>query len=1156
MAKITITTSEAVRSLRAVMEDLRNLKSTSNSVGLDSAKSLGLIKGQLDKIRLANKATDKSFLELVDSLKKTTSQNNKTKKAIEGTEKAFLNQIAKLRQSQKTLATTNESWIKYEQRINTVKNKIEKLTETKAKQKIVIQGTSVDLKNQIKTLKENQEKIATTASQWNRYEKRINTVRNKLDKLTSKHRSNKVALKGTTDALRKEINQLRKEQSALATSRSQWLSYENKITSVKGKLNSLTGAQKKTTTNFSKMNYSVSNLITSFGIIQGFRLFGMLILDTYSLIKQFDSIDFAMNTLVKRSDQLALSQSFLLDITESYGLEILSTSQRYLKFLASAQQVNLSLNDTQKIFRSVSKAAAVLGLKTDEVSGVYLALEQMLSKGKVTTEELRRQLGERLPGAMGIMASALDVSIPKLDKMLKKGEVLSSDALPKFAAALEEAYGIESVDKIDTLVSAQNRMNNSWKIFRKNLVESQPWLEASLKWAQNYTAEMLKLFSLLLGSEDYKLFSEVASQTREIEQQMKKSSTTVLNARAKDGQRLKEIDEDILSSRKRMGKLFNQDEVDAENENLKNLLNIKKDFNKNLHKENVKWAKTRIDSESNNNALLENEYKEATSLVEEANRKMQKASPKTGLFTEALLSGNSDSWHEANNALKELNPRLDQTREKFAESSARLNIFKALLEETFKPNIIPDDDLTPGKINTDQLDLDILKLKNNIKDIENFMKREDNSQSQRMQSVLDLFTEKTKLIDKEYEKELKLSQKNAVLKNIATETQNQAEEDLAIEYSEKKQKLTEKFFTEEITEIQAQNKALLDQEKINLKNKFDQIFSPSIKQKQDYNESLSNLEKEYENQSLKEQADFISIWLDSAGIQGEERVALERKILDLLAKLRADSSTKTKRTQKEQLDEELNYVREFLSEVSSLFSALSERKIEAIKKEIRAEEEKYDKLISLAENDASKKAALEKQKEDRIAVLEKKKLKERQKQAKIQKAFSLAEIAINTSIAYSKALTMGPIFGIPAAKLMLVLGAIQTAAVLATPIPQYKDGVIDLGQDETAMINDGGQKEYVERDGKILSTDTKNAIVGLKKGDNVYRNKKHMMDESQVYIQRNNSIAKINVEKQNISNEISAEIKKGFKGAKVNNVISLKNTSNNNYLKQKSRFNG
>ena len=36
----------------------------------------------------------------------------------------------------------------------------------------------------------------------------------------------------------------------------------------------------------------------------------------------------------------------------------------------------------------MTKAAGVLGLKTDELTGIFLALEQMISKGKITTEEL------------------------------------------------------------------------------------------------------------------------------------------------------------------------------------------------------------------------------------------------------------------------------------------------------------------------------------------------------------------------------------------------------------------------------------------------------------------------------------------------------------------------------------------------------------------------------------------------------------------------------------------------------------------------------------------------------------------------------------------------------------------------------------------------
>ena len=86
----------------------------------------------------------------------------------------------------------------------------------------------------------------------------------------------------------------------------------------------------------------------------------------------------------------------------------------------------------------------------------------MVSKGKITTEELRRQLGERLPGAMDIMAKSMGVTTSELDKMMKKGEVLTKDVLPAFAKQVEIAFGIENVDKVDTLTAATIRLGNSW----------------------------------------------------------------------------------------------------------------------------------------------------------------------------------------------------------------------------------------------------------------------------------------------------------------------------------------------------------------------------------------------------------------------------------------------------------------------------------------------------------------------------------------------------------------------------------------------------------------------------------------------------------------------------------------------------------------------
>lgn len=198
--------------------------------------------------------------------------------------------------------------------------------------------------------------------------------------------------------------------------------------------------------------------------------------DLLQMNKKLDAQHFAMTTTIKDSIELKTTQANLVSMAKNYGQDILVLTERYIKFRAAAIQSNVSASQTMKIFDSTAKAAGVLGLKADELNGVFLALEQMLSKGKVTTEELRRQLGERMPGAMGIMADAVGVTIDELDKMMKKGELLSSYALPKFAEQIEIAYGIQSVTKINTLVAAHERLKTSWIEFVESLNSSKVYI--------------------------------------------------------------------------------------------------------------------------------------------------------------------------------------------------------------------------------------------------------------------------------------------------------------------------------------------------------------------------------------------------------------------------------------------------------------------------------------------------------------------------------------------------------------------------------------------------------------------------------------------------------------------------------------------------------
>lgn len=202
-----------------------------------------------------------------------------------------------------------------------------------------------------------------------------------------------------------------------------------------------------------------------------------LVKNVFETTKDLNVLSQSYKYLIGDTVELGKTQTFLSDITQRYGLELVSTSQAYLKFRASIAGANFDLVESQKIFESVSKAGSVLGLNAQRMELVFLALEQMISKGTISTEELRRQLGDNLPGAMRIMADALGVTIPKLLQMVKNNELLASEVLPKFRVQLEKAYGIESVRTVDNLQTSVNRLKNAWTVAIKEM-EASPGFKA------------------------------------------------------------------------------------------------------------------------------------------------------------------------------------------------------------------------------------------------------------------------------------------------------------------------------------------------------------------------------------------------------------------------------------------------------------------------------------------------------------------------------------------------------------------------------------------------------------------------------------------------------------------------------------------------------
>lgn len=175
---------------------------------------------------------------------------------------------------------------------------------------------------------------------------------------------------------------------------------------------------------------------------------------------QIDSLDAALTNISKTEEELAINQQFLAETTDRLGLAYLDTEKAFKNFYASSTLAGISAQETRDIFLAAATASSTLRLSQEDTNGVLLAFGQIASKGKVQAEELRGQIGERLPGAFSIAAKAIGKTEQELNKMLENGEVLSNEFLPKFAAELNKTFGGDSTAKVESLQASISRFRN------------------------------------------------------------------------------------------------------------------------------------------------------------------------------------------------------------------------------------------------------------------------------------------------------------------------------------------------------------------------------------------------------------------------------------------------------------------------------------------------------------------------------------------------------------------------------------------------------------------------------------------------------------------------------------------------------------------------
>lgn len=174
---------------------------------------------------------------------------------------------------------------------------------------------------------------------------------------------------------------------------------------------------------------------------------------------QLSVVKASLENTADSAREYAESIDFLNRIANAYGQNVNVLTQSYAKFRAAAGYAGVSLEEIRYIYEALTRAAGAYHLSAEQTQNVMVAVEQMFSKGKVTSEELRRQLGNNLPGAFGLMAKAAGKSTGEFEQLMKAGKILAKDVMPNFARILNE---ITENANFHSLQADLNRLSNAW----------------------------------------------------------------------------------------------------------------------------------------------------------------------------------------------------------------------------------------------------------------------------------------------------------------------------------------------------------------------------------------------------------------------------------------------------------------------------------------------------------------------------------------------------------------------------------------------------------------------------------------------------------------------------------------------------------------------
>jgi tape measure domain-containing protein len=208
--------------------------------------------------------------------------------------------------------------------------------------------------------------------------------------------------------------------------------------------------------------------------------------ESVALASRMEGLHLAFRAIDGSAAGANSTMTFLFNTAKRLGVDLLTTMDSFRRLDVASKGTSLEGEGIRKVFEQITAGASRLGVSSESLQRALVAVEQMMTKGKLSAEELRGQLGDAIPGSLQRMAEGLGITTAQLDRFVASGLIPVNAGIVALAERMSQFGGGNIQEPVNRLAATFNNLTTETKAWMTAIGDGignviKPWLDYLVK---------------------------------------------------------------------------------------------------------------------------------------------------------------------------------------------------------------------------------------------------------------------------------------------------------------------------------------------------------------------------------------------------------------------------------------------------------------------------------------------------------------------------------------------------------------------------------------------------------------------------------------------------------------------------------------------------